>query len=449
MSVVRNIRNSARLGTDGKSYLAPSGKTASTTGVTMNSRDDASGRQRWIMTPTGTGSKILVVSGGREGPSTLSAVESGGSLRLEAGDDKSGRQRWTFRKIGNYYEISVEAGKGLKVPSENVLTLAGGGSDALLLKKAEPENTNSRRFQLWSIEDPNAPTTAAPTLAPTPAPTFAPTSAPTFAPTFAPTIAPTSTPTFAPTFAPTSSPYDATAAPESSQSPSPTLAPTIGTSQTFAPTFSPTPLYSETQIPYTYAPTTSPVGTFPPDVTPTPLSVLDITVAPTETPAPTCVQKTYATSSLVSTAPTPQKCARPPTAFEKSVCESAKGTLSQKEIYDQTFAFCNFPNGKQCLVEDIASGWCTNPIFDPPKSSSVVDPSFMNSSSGPNSVTLTKDGQDVSSSFFGTTEGFAAPPDFRSPQPQKSDAAAWAALGVIAVVAVVAWFKLKPPTNSY
>jgi hypothetical protein len=539
----KNFRNAARIGTDSKSFLAAGGQTAGNTSVSMNGRDDASGRQRWILTDYGSSTYRLTVAGGRDGPKILGASPTkGAKVVLYDKDDGSGRQKWKFRKIGDYWEISVANGAGLQSPKDNVLHLVGNGSDDVVLKAAEPENTNARRFQLWKME--TAGQTPAPTQAPTFAPTFSPTLAPTQAPTFAPNLSPEFAPTLLstdqPTFAPTTFPgedqtFESTSAPayESTTSPTlfpsyppsayPTQSPYLAPSPTLAPTFAPSgapsfastyaPADSPTTVPgsgetispiasSTPRPTTAPspdsdflllsatsTPSPSPSLSPTtyPLSHIGTTdpimqamygtqptpsPLPTPSPEPTCVQK-YEGSAAPGSAASQgiaHKCARPPTEFEKRTCESAKGVLSEKEMYGQTFAFCTFPDGKSCQIEDLSSGWCTNQALEQPKTTSKPSSTQNSSGSGTNGVSVTKNGEVVSGgssttpSFFGdggsyqynySSEGFAAAPgSVVESAPAKNgesfDVLGWIALALIVIAAVIAWVKFrKIPDPGY
>jgi uncharacterized membrane protein len=145
--------------------------------------------------------------------------------------------------------------------------------------------------------------------------------------------------------------------------------------------------------------------------------------------------------------------------------------LSEKEMYGQTFAFCTFPDGKSCQIEDLSSGWCTNPAFDPPKNTSKPS-SAQNSSGGENNgVSITKNGEVVSGgssittpSFFGdggsyqydySSEGFeAAPVLYGGGGPPKSgggfDKLGWLALALILIVSIIAWVKFRQtPAPGY
>ena len=74
----------------------------------------------------------------------------------------------------------------------------------------------------------------------------------------------------------------------------------------------------------------------------------------TPSPAPQCVPRPGGGTS----APNMPYCTRAPTDFEKQTCSKAGGTLVSRDMYGQQFAFCVFPDGSSCQVEDIASGWC-------------------------------------------------------------------------------------------
>ena len=78
----------------------------------------------------------------------------------------------------------------------------------------------------------------------------------------------------------------------------------------------------------------------------------------TSTPGPVCQPRTTG-------APVLPTCTEAPTDFEKTTCNAAGGRLVPREMYGQTFAYCVFPNGSSCQVDDIASGWCSAPTQPP------------------------------------------------------------------------------------
>ena len=75
-------------------------------------------------------------------------------------------------------------------------------------------------------------------------------------------------------------------------------------------------------------------------------------------PGPTCQPRTTG-------APVLPVCTEAPTDFEKTTCNAAGGKLVARDMYGQTFAYCVFPNGTSCQVDDIASGWCSAPTQAP------------------------------------------------------------------------------------
>jgi hypothetical protein len=311
---LKNFRNSARIGTDGKSFLAAGGKTSTNTSVVLNSRDDASGRQRWVLTDFGKTTYRLTVSGGRDGPKVLSASPTkNAKVVLVDKDDGSGRQKWKFTQVGDLWEISVLNGAGLQSPKDNVLHLIGNGSDDVVLRAAEAEGTNARRFQLWKMETAQtaAPTTPAPPKTTTPSTTKPSGSG---APTHVPTLI---TP------------------------------PKTTTPSTTEPSGSGAPTHVPTLIPPFQTTAPGELTTLPPNAS--------------------CFLSPEQVQSGSSLSP-PQLpyCTRAPTAFESETCRNAVSNLVYRDMYNTTFGYCVFPGGRSCQVEDVATGWCSAPSTPTP-----------------------------------------------------------------------------------
>lgn len=78
--------------------------------------DDASGRQRWVLTPSGLGpnSYVITVSGGRPaGAFDTLSVSAAGKVDLWSHDDGSGRQRWLVLPVvakTRTFSLSIENG---------------------------------------------------------------------------------------------------------------------------------------------------------------------------------------------------------------------------------------------------------------------------------------------------------------------------------------------------
>lgn len=124
--------------------------------VDIWTKDDESGRQRWVLTPASPPQPhtyTVTSSGGRGGATFLSASADGSVVDLWTSNDGSGRQVWTFTPIsGRTFEISIAGGKGLTSPKKNVLTL-----DAKTGKLRLSERSASRENQTWTCEDASPP----------------------------------------------------------------------------------------------------------------------------------------------------------------------------------------------------------------------------------------------------------------------------------------------------
>lgn len=101
-------------------------------------KDDASGRQRWLVRPVrdSPGEYNILVSGGRAWCSNsdgwyLSAPAEGRDVDLWYRDDGSGRQRWVFRQVGD---------------SMYTLRLAGGRADDAVFLGIEGNGTRVKLF---------------------------------------------------------------------------------------------------------------------------------------------------------------------------------------------------------------------------------------------------------------------------------------------------------------
>jgi putative hemolysin len=220
-------------------------------------------------------------------------------------NDGSGRQLWAFKQVGKNWEISIVNGKGLQSPKDNVLTLVGNGSDDVVLRAAEPENSNLRRFQLWTLENPGSQTQSPSTAKATSPPS-----------TKKPSPASTTSPTTLPT------------------------APVAGAGS----------------------------GTLPPYQTAAPGD-------PTLPPNASCFlsPEQIASGSSLSPPNLPY-CTRAPTAFETETCKNSGGNLVYRDMYGQSFAYCVYPGGRSCMVEDVANGWCSAPPTPAPSKCPTADP---------------------------------------------------------------------------
>lgn len=132
--------------------------------------DDKSGRQRWLLTPSGAGpnSYVVTASGGRgSGPVVLGAAPDSTGVDLRTSDDGSGRQRWLFSPVSapgetRIFTISIEA--GLQRKNAKFLTFdAASGKFGLRARASASKAPKVAGAQLFRVLEVAAPT-------PTPAP---------------------------------------------------------------------------------------------------------------------------------------------------------------------------------------------------------------------------------------------------------------------------------------
>lgn len=100
--------------------------TAAASDVAVGSyeTDNSSGRQRWVLTPSGAGagSYEIQVAGGKEGKVTALGASTNSTLQLLSSESSNGCRRWHFTQTGaNLYKITCSA--GLKDMAKNVLTM--------------------------------------------------------------------------------------------------------------------------------------------------------------------------------------------------------------------------------------------------------------------------------------------------------------------------------------
>ena len=156
----------------GSTYVAFSdGATA------VGTRSNARGAS-WDFAAADVNTFVLAAKGKTDGTAILGA-SSFGAVALFAKDDGSGRQRWLVEPTGaGAFRICVAGGKGLVDPNARYLTLSRGSRSLTLAPLGA-----SSSYQKWKFDVPSATPKPAPTPSPSPAPT--PTPAPTPSPTTA------------------------------------------------------------------------------------------------------------------------------------------------------------------------------------------------------------------------------------------------------------------------
>ncbi|CAE7649030.1 typA [Symbiodinium pilosum] len=112
------------------------------TKVDLFTKDDFSGRQRWVISKgSGDWYTIRVLAGVNSGRIFLSTTATGDKVDLIAKDDASGRQRWKISRIsGDWYHITVVSG----VSSKRRFLSTTESGDAVDLREADDGSGRQR-----------------------------------------------------------------------------------------------------------------------------------------------------------------------------------------------------------------------------------------------------------------------------------------------------------------
>jgi hypothetical protein len=139
--------------TSGGTVLFAGGVSGSTA-VTLVGSDDGSGRQMWAFVPVYGGSltvpsyyNIEVRGGGAQGP-YLSVTADGATVNLYTKDDGSGRQRWVLYPVAgsaNLFNIKIQGGMNSGAP-----TYLSANNTATALCLTATGTAPSQQWGIWT-----------------------------------------------------------------------------------------------------------------------------------------------------------------------------------------------------------------------------------------------------------------------------------------------------------
>lgn len=79
--------------------------------VDLYDKDDASGRQRWVLEDIGNGIYHIKIADGTDPSKDFLSCTAAGKVDLHSHDDRSGRQKWKLQDCGGgFHNILVDGG---------------------------------------------------------------------------------------------------------------------------------------------------------------------------------------------------------------------------------------------------------------------------------------------------------------------------------------------------